>query len=162
MKNNMQFSVDKENKKINVQREFAAPVSKVWDAWTKPEWLDKWWAPKPWKAETVSMDFSVGGRWLYYMQGPEGERHYSIADYKAIDSGKSYSALDGFTDEKGNILPDFPRSMWHNTFSASDGNTHVNIDISFDKLDDLEKMIEMGFKEGFAMAMENLDEIFAR
>lgn len=164
MKSNllMNFSVDKENRKITVDREFAATSDKVWTAWTTPEMLDQWWAPKPWKANTVSMDFTVGGRWLYYMQGPEGERHYSFADYQAIDTGKSYTATDGFCDEKGNVNHEWPGSTWNNTFTGKGDSTMVNIVITFDKLEDLEQIIEMGFKEGFTMAMENLDAIFAK
>ncbi|MHB1279027.1 MAG: SRPBCC family protein, partial [Bacteroidia bacterium] len=78
------FLVDKENKKIRVERSFNAPLDLVWAAWTEPEILDQWWAPKPWRAETKSMDFRVGGRWLYCMAGPEGERHWCLFDYKTI------------------------------------------------------------------------------
>jgi len=158
----MNFQVDKENKKITVDREFAAAQDKVWAAWTTPELLDQWWAPKPWKANTVSMDFKEGGRWLYYMQGPEGERHYSFADYQSIDSGKSFSVKDGFSDDKGNINTEWPQSHWNNTFKGNGDSTMVNIVITFDKLEDLEGIIKMGFKEGFTMAMTNLDAIFEK
>jgi uncharacterized protein YndB with AHSA1/START domain len=47
----MNFVVDKQNNKVKVTREFAAPLSKVWAAWTQSELLDQWWAPKPWKAK---------------------------------------------------------------------------------------------------------------
>ncbi|CAM3348335.1 Activator of Hsp90 ATPase-like ue 1-like C-terminal domain-containing protein [Flavobacterium longum] len=156
----MNFSVDKESNKINVQREFAAAPDKVWTAWTDPKWLDQWWAPKPWQTVTVSMDFSEGGMWLYYMQGPEGERHYCRDDYKTIDPGKSFSAQDAFCDADGNINEEWPRMTWHNTFEGRGNSTMVHIVITFDKPEDLEKIIEMGFKEGFTMAMENLDGIF--
>ena len=46
------FSIDRENKTIKVKREFAAELPLVWDAYTKSEILDQWWAPKPWKART--------------------------------------------------------------------------------------------------------------
>jgi uncharacterized protein YndB with AHSA1/START domain len=55
------FSVDKEHKRITVEKEFAAPKSEVWAAWTQSNLLDKWWAPKPWKSETKNMDFKEGG-----------------------------------------------------------------------------------------------------
>jgi PhnB protein len=58
------FSVNKENNTILVKREFAANLDLVWDAWTKPELLDRWWAPKPYKTETRSMDFREGGHWV--------------------------------------------------------------------------------------------------
>ena len=41
------FSVDKEDKKIIVKREFHAPLKNVWAAWTEAELLDQWWAPDP-------------------------------------------------------------------------------------------------------------------
>ncbi len=53
------FSVDKENKTITIKREFAAELPLVWDAYTKSEILDKWWAPKPWKARTKTMEFKA-------------------------------------------------------------------------------------------------------
>jgi len=157
----MNFSVDKENKKIKVEREFAAPVDQVWAAWTQSDILDKWWAPKPWKARTKSMDFRVGGYWLYAMVGPEGEEHWARADYKSITPLKSYSALDAFCDENGDINTDYPRSAWTNKFSESSDKTLVSIEIQYDELSDLEATLEMGFKEGFAAGMENLDELFA-
>ncbi|MDZ7624970.1 MAG: SRPBCC domain-containing protein [Ignavibacteriaceae bacterium] len=61
----MDFIVDKQNNKVKVTREFAAPLSKVWAAWTQSELLDQWWAPKPWKAKTKEMEFKEGGHWLY-------------------------------------------------------------------------------------------------
>ena len=161
MKSNLfvNFSVDKENKVINVERAFAAPISKVWSAWTEREILDKWWAPKPWKAKTKSLDFSVGGYWLYSMVGPEGEEHWARADYDAIDELKSFSATDAFCDQDGKINDSFPKSKWTNSFQEKDDLTTVSVIIHYDKLSDLEAIIEMGFKEGFLSALSNLDEL---
>jgi uncharacterized protein YndB with AHSA1/START domain len=155
------FHVDKENKTINVKREFAAPLQKVWAAWTQRELLDQWWAPKPWKSKTKSMDFSEGGRWIYAMVGPNGEEHWSIADFKAITPQRSYSTLDAFTDENGILTPGMPRANWTNTFTSNGETTTVDIAIKYEKLEDLEKYIEMGFKEGFTMGLGNLDELLA-
>ena len=153
------FTKDLENKKMKVVREFDAPVEKVWQAWTDHKILDKWWAPKPWKAGTVSMDFSNGGRWSYYMEGPDGERHYCIAEYSNIVPKKSFSVLDAFTDEKGNINTEMPRMNWDVGFSPTENGTQVTTEIKFDSVEDLNKIIEMGFKEGFAAAHQNLDEL---
>lgn len=153
------FTVDKENNTVNVKREFAANLQLVWDAWTKPELLDRWWAPKPYRAVTKSMDFKVGGTWLYAMVSPTDEKHWCRADYKKIDISKSYSALDAFCDEHGNVNTDFPRSLWTNAFIANNDTTTVNIIIKYDKLEDLEKIISLGFKEGFTMGLGNLDAL---
>lgn len=158
----MDFSVDKENKKIRVKREFAAPLSKVWAAWTESQLLDQWWAPKPWQAKTKTMDFREGGHWLYAMVGPDGEQQWARADFKAITPQKSFTIQDAFSDEHGNIDQTLPRLHWINEFQENSGSTVVSIEIKFDELADLEKIIEMGFKEGFTAAMENLDELLEK
>ena len=76
------FIIDKENNTITVSREFAAELPLVWDAYTKSEMLDQWWAPKPWKARTKSMDFREGGFWHYAMVGPNGEEHWAFINYQ--------------------------------------------------------------------------------
>lgn len=156
------FSIDKENKKINVKREFGAQKDLVWAAWTQPALLDQWWAPKPYIAKTKSMDFREGGSWLYAMIGPENDVHWSKADYKKIEPLKSFSGLDAFCDEYGNTNTELPRADWQVTFSEEDDATLVNISIGYEKLADLEKYIEMGFKEGFTMALGNLDELLEK
>ena len=159
--NQMEFSVDEQNNKVNVQRTFAAPVDKVWAAWTEQSLLDQWWVPKPWKAETKSRDFSVGGRWLYAMVGPNGERHWSFADYQTIDPKNSFSGKDGFCDENGNLNASMPQSLWTVSFNNDGQHTVVNIEIKHEKLSDIKAIMEMGFKEGFTAALGNLDELLA-
>lgn len=157
----MDFVVDKQNNKISVTREFAAPLAKVWAAWTQSELLDQWWAPKPWKAITKEMDFKVGGHWLYTMAGPDGEGHNCKVEYQSVSNQKNLKMLNGFCDSKGNFTYDVPPSVWICKFTESKGKTIVNIEIEYDSLADLEKYIEMGFKEGFTAALGNLDEMFA-
>jgi PhnB protein len=151
------FSVNKDNNSIHVEREFAADLGTVWDCWTKPELLDHWWAPKPYRTRTKSMDFREGGSWLYAMLSPENVAHWCRADYKNIEPQKSFSGLDAFCDEKGTVNNEFPRSLWTNTFRAGSGVTFVDITIQHKTFADVEKIISMGFKEGFTMALENLD-----
>lgn len=153
------FSVNKENNTITVTREFAAETSLVWEAYTKAEILDQWWAPKPWKAKTKTMDFRNGGHWLYAMVGPAGEEHWSIANYKDIQPQKKFTGLDGFTDSEGNLNKEMPQSTWEVSFSGKGEHTIVQMLISYNDLAQLEATIQMGFKEGLGMAMENLDEL---
>jgi len=153
------FIVDKENNVITVKREFAAGVPLVWDAYTKSEILDQWWAPKPWKAETKKMDFKVGGTWLYAMRGPAGEEHWSIAQYTTIEPQKKFIGVDAFTDSNGTINPELPQSTWEVTFAPKGEHTLVEMKITYPSLAQLEETIKMGFKEGLAMGMENLDAL---
>ena|SRR5690554_2828323 len=160
MKNNLlfDFRVNKENNTIHVNREFDANLDLVWEAWTTSEILDQWWAPKPWKAETKTMDFREGGFWLYAMVGPEGEKHWSKVDYLSIETKKFFKAKDGFSDETGTMNTDLPQNFWDTKFTPQNEKTLVKITLTFENLEDLETTIEMGFKEGFTAGLENLDQ----
>ncbi len=158
----MEFSVDKENSTVLVKREFQAPIATVWSAWTQPEILDQWWAPKPWISKTKSMEFKVGGRRLYAMCGPDGEEHWALADFTSITPKTNFQFLDAFSDPNGTINKDLPRSDWNIDLVPHNGTTTVNVSIKHESLEDLEKMIAMGFREGFTIAMDGLDDLLAR
>lgn len=153
------FTIDKKNNTVNVKRTFAAQQDDVWAAWTEPELLDRWWAPKPWKSKTKSMDFREGGRRQYAMVGPEGEEHWSFADYQSITPKTNFKSTDGFCDSQGNINHDLPQADWSVDFSESNGSTVVEVEIRHETLADLETIIEMGFKEGFTATLEELANI---
>lgn len=153
---------DEANKKLLVEREFDAPVEKVWRAWTESEILDKWWAPKPWRAVTKMFDFSDGGMWLYNMLGPDGTGQWCRVDFKNIEPGKSFSADTSFSDEYGVINMAFPQMHWKNDFSATATGSKVNVELAFDTLEAMEQIVAMGFKEGFSMGLGNLEELLAR
>jgi uncharacterized protein YndB with AHSA1/START domain len=155
------FREDLANRKMKVTREFDAPVEKVWQAWTDAKILEKWWAPRPWKAVSVSMDFREGGSWRYYMKGPEGETHYCICEYRTIDPGKAFTGVDAFTDEQGNIDTNMPRMEWSVKFQGNGNSTMVTVDISFESEEAMKQIVEMGFREGFTMAHSHLDEVLA-
>lgn len=148
-------------KKIIVKREFDGDIGLVWRAWTEPEILDQWWAPRPWKAETKFMDFKTGGYWLYSMVGPEGEKHWSRADFIAMEKEKFYEGLDYFSDENGVMNKELPVTKWLNCFSSTETGTLVEVNMTFESEEQLQKIVEMGFEQGFSMAHGNLDEWLA-
>src|ERR1700754_1255160 len=152
------FSVNKDTNTINVKRQFAADLPLVWDAWTKPELLDQWWAPKPFQTKTKSMDFREGGVWIYAMVSPENVSHWCRSGYKKIEVRKSISGIDSFGDENGNINTEFPVSEFSNLFDGDNDTTTVSITLVYGSLSDLEKTIQMGFKEGLTKTLENLDQ----
>jgi uncharacterized protein YndB with AHSA1/START domain len=149
------------DKQLKVEREFNAALAQVWKAWTDSAILDQWWAPLPFKAVTQKMDFREGGQWFYYMQGPNGERHYCTVTYDTIVPERSFAGDDGFCDENGKLNTDFPVMKWDVRFAKAGERTKVEILVSFDSEEDLKKIVEMGFKEGFEAAHGNLDKVLA-
>jgi uncharacterized protein YndB with AHSA1/START domain len=156
------FIVDKETRTVRVERQFDAEQDLVWDAFTKQEILDEWWAPRPWMSRTKSMDFKPGGQRFYAMVGPEGQEHWSVQKYTSITPKSNFKYLNAFADKDGN--PDLPGSDWDLTFSTETGPagnpvTRVNILIYNESRERMEKMIEMGFKGGFTMTLDYLDTL---
>jgi uncharacterized protein YndB with AHSA1/START domain len=157
------FTVDKENLSVKVERSFDAPLDLVWAAWTEAEFLDQWWGPKPYSAKTKVMDFREGGRWQYAMVSPEGQKvAWDLKEFKEIDPRKSFTHLSRFCDEDGNVAPGTQGSIWINSFQESNGVTIVTNDIQVPSIEHLERQIKMGFKEGYTVGLDQLGELLAR
>jgi uncharacterized protein YndB with AHSA1/START domain len=155
----MDFIVDKHAKTVSITAGFAAELSLVWDAYTKPELLDQWWAPKPWMSRTKVMDFKVGGRRFYAMVSPTGEERWAVQKYTSITPKTNFKFFNAFADKDEN--PELPGSDWDLNFSEQDGTTKVSISIYNESLERLERMIELGFREGTMMQMRNLEDLLA-
>ena len=156
----MDFVVDKQTKTVSITKEFAFELSLVWDAYTKPDLLDQWWAPKPFASRTKVMDFRVGGRRFYAMVSPHGQERWALQKYTSISPKTNFKFFNAFADEDEN--PELPGSDWDLTFSEQDGTTKVSISIYNDSLERLEKMVEMGFKEGTMAQLDNLEDLLAK
>ena len=162
MNNNLRFdfTVDKSAKSVYITREFNAELSLVWDAFTRQEILDQWWAPEPYMSKTKSMDFKVGGRRFYAMVSPDGQENWQIQDYTSISPKTNFKYFSVFADKDQN--PHLPGSNWDLSFSEQDGITRVSITIYNDSLERMEMMIEMGFKEGITMTLNELENLLLK
>lgn len=162
MTNSFVFETDAVNKKVYISREFNAPIEKVWKAWTDPEILDKWWSPKPMKAETKVMDLRVGGNWQFAMVTPEGQKHWIYAEFTAVEEGKSYTSTAWMGDSEGNPVTSGPK--WHRDtkFTSIEGNrTRVNIEVTYEDVATFERMANSFFKQGTEIGYNQLDELLA-
>jgi len=151
------FTVDKSKQTVTITREFDADLSLVWDAFTKAEFLDQWNAPKPYVARTKAMDFRVGGRRFYAMVSPEGNEGWILQKYTSISPKTHFKMFNTFADKDEN--PQLPGSDWDYRFSEQEGITTVRITIYNESLERMEKLIEMGFKEGFTASLANLENL---
>ena len=160
MKNSLlfDFTVNKATRMVFVKREFDAGLSLVWDAFTKQEILDQWWAPKPFTSKTKYMDFKVGGRRFYAMVSPDGQEiGWQIQDFTSISPKTNFKYFSVFADKDEN--PHLPGSNWDLNFSEQDGITKVSISIHSESLERMEQMLEMGFIEGFTATLNYLEQL---
>ena len=153
------FVADMQKSTLTVKREFAARRQLVWDCYTKSELLDRWFAPKPLTTKTKHLDFREGGHWHYAMVDPGGQEYWGRFDYQTIRPIENYTALDGFCDATGALNSDLPRSNWDVAFIDASAHTVVHTVVSYGSAEDLEKVIQMGMKEGLTSTLERLDEL---
>jgi uncharacterized protein YndB with AHSA1/START domain len=151
-----QITTDYNTLTFQAKREFDAPLSLVWRAYTEAKLLDQWWAPLPWKTETKLMDFRPGGKWMYDMVGPEGERHGAIQLFQEIEFEVYFSGIDAFADEDGKIIENMPVATWKNSFAVTEHGTTVIVEAVYPNKEALETVIQMGMDQGVAMAQDNL------
>lgn len=158
---NMQVEKDLANKKFTITRYYDAEPSLVWKAWTTSELLEQWWAPRPWRAETKEMKFKEGGHWHYAMVGPDQDRQWCKVEFIKINAEKSFEVKNFFCDESGAPAADPMLSLWRNEFHPSGKGTKLVVEITAATKAPLEKMLELGFEQGFGMALGNLEEVLA-
>lgn len=156
------FIADKENNTLTIRREFLADKNLIWDCYTKQELLDQWFAPKPLTTKTKSMNFSEGGHWHYAMVDPNGTEYWGYTEYLKIKNQDYYTALDAFSNDKGEINTQLPRAGWKVTFTDKGENALVETIVKYKSLEDLETVINMGMKDGMTATLEKLDELLLK
>jgi uncharacterized protein YndB with AHSA1/START domain len=163
MKTNLRFDfiVDKANNQLTLKREFLGHRQLVWDCYTKSELLDQWFAPKPLTTKTKSMDFREGGHWHYAMVDPNGAEYWGYTEYVTIKPIDYYTALDAFSNEKGELNKELPRAKWKVEFTDLGERTLNQTVVQYNSLSDLETVIQMGMEEGMKLTLEKLDELLA-
>lgn len=156
----MEFIVDKQAKTVSIVKEFTARLDLVWDAYTRAELLDQWWAPKPFASKTKVLDFKVGGRRFYAMVSPEGNERWAVQKYTSITPKTNFKFFNAFADKDENL--ELPGSDWDFNFSSQGETTRVSVSIFNESLERLERMIEFGFKEGTMAQLSSLEELLSK
>jgi uncharacterized protein YndB with AHSA1/START domain len=153
------INADTENLTLTVTAEFAAPIERVWAAYSDPRQLERFWGPPGWPATFYTWDHTVGGRADYGMTGPHGDSHRAYWEFLEIDEPRGFSVLDGFSDEHGRPNGDMPAMRIDFTFSSTEAGTRMVSSSRFDSIEALQTVLDMGVVEGTRMAMSQIDAV---
>lgn len=155
------YTPNRENNTLTIQREFSAGRAQLWDYYTKHELLEQWFAPPPMTTGTKSMDFREGGHWHYKMVGEDGTEYWGMTQYKKIHPQDTLSFSDAFCDEAGQINTDLPGADWTVTFTDKGDKTIVQSVLTFQSPADLEQILEMGMEDGMKATYGTLDKLLS-
>ncbi len=118
---------------IKIERIIDAPREKVWQAWTEPELIKKWWGPEGFSAPNIKVDLRVGGMYIYCMRGPAGSQFdqemYSAGVYKEIIPQEKLVTTDYFSDAQGNMVDPTTMGM------GADVPAEMTIIVTFEDVD---------------------------
>ena len=153
------ITTDADNLTMTLVADVAAPVDRLWRAFTQPAQLERFWGPPGWPATFTRFDFTPGGRAQYAMSSPQGEKSRGTWEFIAIDEGRSFEVLDAFADENGEPMEQFPAMRMVFSFDATDTGSRLTNVTYFTSAEGLEQVIAMGAIEGSRLAMGQLDAV---
>jgi len=143
---------------LTITRLFNAPLVAVWQAWSEPDALKRWWGPKTFTAPASRIDFRVGGSYLNCMRGPDGRDYWSKGVYREIVPMERIVYTDSFADEKGNTVPashynmpgSWPIEMTVSvTFDEQNGRTRMTLRHKGVPEGTMRELCETGWNESF-------------
>ena len=146
---------------ITIVADFTVPVRRLWDAYTDPRQIERFWGPPVYPATFLRHDAAVGGRSVYKMTGPEGDTHYGCWEWTHVDAPTTFDVVDWFADETGAPNTDLPATRMIFVFEETDGGSRLTSTSHFDSVDQMQQLVEMGMLEGTKEAMSQIDTVLA-
>lgn len=147
---------------MTLTAEFEASPERIWQLWSDPRQLERWWGPPTYPATVDSHDFRQGGRVAYHMTGPKGDQPRGWWEIVEVDPPRHLVFRDGFADDEGRPNPEFPVTTARVSIDPIDGRrTQMKMESSFPSVEALEQMVGMGMEEGLTQAVGQIDAILA-
>ncbi len=146
---------------MTVVADFVASRERLWEAYTDPRQIERFWGPVEWPATFTRHDVFVGGRSDYVMTGPDGQRSAGFWEFLAVDEGKSFEVRDGFAGDDGEENTAMPSMRMTFSFEDTDRGSRLVTTTHFGSLDQLQQLLGMGMEEGMTSAMGQIDQVLA-
>jgi len=148
---------DLDNLTLTLIADFDAPIDRVWELWSDPRKLERWWGPPSYPATFEKHDLTPGGEAMYLMTGPDGDTSRGTWRVTAVDPPTSLEFTDAFADADGTPLADMPSPRVTVQLTERDGGTRMEMRSKFDSREDMEKLVDMGMVEGLRQAVGQMD-----
>lgn len=144
---------------MTVTAEFDASAERVWELWSDPRQLERWWGPPSHPATFVDHEIVPGGRASYFMTGPDGSKYHGWWRIEEVDPPARLRFEDGFADAEGKPDEEMPTTIATVTIVEADGATTMSIQSKFGSREGMEQTIEMGMEQGITEAVGQIDAL---
>jgi uncharacterized protein YndB with AHSA1/START domain len=146
---------------MTITAEFDAGAERVWEMWSNPRQLERWWGPPNYPATFVDHDFSPGGRATYFMTTPEGQKYHGWWRFEEVETPNRLRFEDGFADDEGEPNPELPTGIVTVAIAEADGTTTMSIESRNGSREEMEQVLEMGVEQGMVEALGQIDALLA-
>jgi len=154
---------DPEALTMTILARFDAPIERVWELWSDPRQLERWWSPPEFPARVLEHDLRPGGAVSYVMTGAEGDEHRDWWRVRTVDPPRYLEFDNGFADGSGAPDPDLPTTVTRVTLAEpAGGGTEMEIVFVFPSLEAMEQMIAMGMEAGLTAAVGQIDQLLGQ
>jgi uncharacterized protein YndB with AHSA1/START domain len=151
------MSADRE---LVLTRLINAPRANVYRAWTDPELLKQWFAPKPYTTPIVEIDVRPGGSAYFVMRGPDGKDLPNRGVYLEVVPNEKLVSTDAYV--KAWEPSEKPFMTLILTFEDEGGKTRYTARVRHWSLADREAHEKMGFHEGWGLCTDQLEALVAK
>jgi uncharacterized protein YndB with AHSA1/START domain len=146
---------------MTIEAEFDATPERVWQLWSDPRQLERWWGPPAYPATVDTYDFRPGGQVQYHMTTPEGDQPRGYWNIEVVEPPHRLVIRDGFANDDGTPNTEFPMTTATVTIDEADGQTRMRIQSEFPSVEAMEQLAAMGMEEGLRQAVGQIDAILA-
>jgi uncharacterized protein YndB with AHSA1/START domain len=147
---------------MTLTAEFDASPERVWELWSDPRKLERWWGPPTYPATFTRHDLSPGSRVEYYMTGPEGDKPRGYWTIVSTEPPHRLVFRDGFANEDWTNNDDMPGNEVRVAIDPiGAGRSRMSIESRFPSTEAMEQLISMGMEEGLTGAVGQIDAILA-
>ncbi|MDH6236722.1 SRPBCC family protein [Cryobacterium sp. CG_9.6] len=146
---------------LTIVADFSASLRRVWDAYTDPRQIERFWGPPTYPATFLRHDAVAGGRSIYVMTGPDGDQHYGCWEWTAADAPHTFDVRDHFADAAGASNPHLPTTRVHFAFEETAGGSRLRTTSRFNTPEHMQQLLDMGMLEGTRQAMAQIDSVLA-
>lgn len=148
--------------RLTVVASYRASVERVWRLWADPRQLERWWGPPTYPSTVTAFDLVPGGIVSYHMTGPEGDQHHGGWRVLRVEEPHLLELEDYFAEADGTPNTDMPVSTSVISIEASDdGVTTMRIETTYDSVEAMQQVLDMGMEEGIRQSMGQIDDLLA-
>lgn len=143
---------------LTITAEFDADAEQLWELWSDPRQLERWWSPPSHSSTFVEHELTVGACTTYFMTGPDGEKHHGSWRIEEVEPPHRLRIKDADVDEEGNPADGGPAAMTV-TIAETDGTATMSVQTHFADRESMEQTIEMGFEQGMTETLNQVDPL---